>query len=67
MVQAQQMLDGIQHKVEGEIRKGMDCLAQAKAELQVCLPFIVKRMCGNSAHVASVSPLQGNNLDGWST
>ncbi|KAL0023938.1 hypothetical protein WJX77_001873 [Trebouxia sp. C0004] len=31
---AQQVLDGIQHKVESEIRKGMDCLAQAKAELQ---------------------------------
>ncbi len=38
MVQAQQVLDGIQHKVESEIRKGMDCLAQAKAELQVCTP-----------------------------
>ncbi|KAL0038138.1 hypothetical protein WJX79_004465 [Trebouxia sp. C0005] len=31
---AQKVLDGIQHKVESEIRKGMDCLAQAKAELQ---------------------------------
>lgn len=30
------MLDGIQRKVDGEIKKGMDCLAQAKAELQVC-------------------------------
>lgn len=29
------MLDGVQHKVEGEIRKGMDCLAQAKTELEV--------------------------------
>lgn len=41
MVQAQQVLDGIQHKVESEIRKGMDCLAQAKAELQVCTPCCV--------------------------
>lgn len=31
---AQQVLDGIQHKVESETRKGMECLAQAKAELQ---------------------------------
>lgn len=38
VVQAQQVLDGIQHKVESEIRKGMDCLAHAKAELQVCTP-----------------------------
>ena len=34
-MQAQQMLDGVQHKVESEIRKGMDCLAQAKTELEV--------------------------------
>ena len=29
------MLEGIQQKVDGEIQKGMNCLAQAKAELQV--------------------------------
>ncbi len=41
VVQAQQVLDGIQHKVESEIGKGMDCLAQAKAELQVCTPCCI--------------------------
>lgn len=35
------MLDGIQHKVESQIRKGMDCLAHAKAELQVRTPFCI--------------------------
>ena len=29
------MLDGVQSKVDGEMKKAMDCLAQAKAELQV--------------------------------
>ena len=38
-MQAQQVLDGIQHKVESEMRKGMDCLAHAKVELQVCTSF----------------------------
>lgn len=47
MVQAQQVLDGIQHKVESETRKGMECLAQAKAELQVRTP------CHTTLHAVS--------------
>lgn len=36
VLQAQQVLEGIQSKVEGEMKKAMDSLAQAKTELQVC-------------------------------
>lgn len=36
-LQAQEMLGGLQRRVDREVTKGMDTLSQAEAELQVSL------------------------------
>ena len=48
------MLDGIQRKVDGEIKKGMDCLTQAKAELQVSSVLIARSQISSRTIVTKV-------------
>lgn len=39
-LQAQEMLGGLQRRVDREVTKGMDTLSQAEAELQVSLHLL---------------------------